>query len=155
MTPPLPALEPVAFLLGTWRGGGRGDYPTIDPFDYTEEISFTHVGKPFLVYHQRTWGAGGDPLHTEMGYVRPVSPERAELVIAQPTGITEIHEGVVDGDTVRFTTVGVGRAPTAKDVRAVARTLSVSDDTLNYRLDMEAVGQGLQFHLEATLTRVP
>ena len=36
-----PALKPVAFLLGTWRGEGEGQYPSIKPFRYREEIRFT------------------------------------------------------------------------------------------------------------------
>jgi hypothetical protein len=152
-------MEPVAelvslrFLLGTWRGRGRGDYPTIEPFTYEEEISFTHAGKPFIVYAQKTWTPDGRPLHTETGYLRPVGIDGAELVVAQPTGITEIHSGVVDGASVRFSTRGVGVSPTAKDVRSVARSLWVEDDTLRYRLDMAAVGLRLQFHLEAALAR--
>ena len=66
---PHPALEPLTFLLGTWRGGGAGHYPTIEPFEYVEEISFVHVGKPWLLYTQRTRHAVEDrPLHAETGY---------------------------------------------------------------------------------------
>lgn len=50
-----PALKSVSELIGTWRGTGRGEYPTIDAFEYTEQVTFAEAGKPFLVYVQKTW----------------------------------------------------------------------------------------------------
>jgi len=147
-------LATLEFLLGTWRGEGRGEYPTIDEFTYREEIDFTHVGKPFLIYRQRTWDDRGGPLHTESGYLRPVGTHAAELIIAQPTGVTEIHTGEVFGTKLAMSAAQVGLSPTAKRVTAVTRTVSVLGDELTYRLEMAAVGQQLQLHLEAKLYRV-
>ncbi len=150
-----PDLTSIAFLMGTWRGVGRGDYPTIESFTYREEVTFASIpGKPFLTYHQRTRGPDGAALHTEFGYIRPVDTTGAELIIAQPTGVTEIHTGIVDGTSIVFTTAVVGVSPTAKDVQSVRRALSVVGNTLSYELDMAAVGQDLQFHLAAQLQRV-
>ena len=39
-----PAVEPISYLLGTWRGQGEGGYPTIHSFSYGEELQFTHSG---------------------------------------------------------------------------------------------------------------
>jgi hypothetical protein len=151
-TPPVHEhLAPLAFLLGTWRGGGRGDYPTIEGFQYTEEITFGHVGKPFLTYLQKTWNTEGDPLHTEFGYVRPAGEGGVELVLAQPTGVTETHSGVLMGRHIELATVAVGLTPTAKEVTSVRRVLDVDGEVLRYRLDMAAVGREEQFHLEAEL----
>ena len=85
----------MAPLLGTWRGGGRGDYPTIEAFEYTEEVTIGHVGKPFLAYTQRTKGADGAPLHAESGYLRPAGEAGLELLVVHPSGIGEVLVGEV------------------------------------------------------------
>jgi hypothetical protein len=149
-----PDIEALAFLLGTWRGEGRGDYPTIEPFAYTEEIEITHVGKPFLVYGQRTRHIDdGRPLHAETGYWREASGGRVELVLAHPTGIAEIEEGTVSGTHLELATSNVAGTATAKEVTALRRVIDVDGDVLRYRLDMAAVGHPLTFHLEAELHR--
>ena len=50
-----PDCAPVAWLLGTWRGNGHGDYPTIDAFQFGQECIFTHDGRPFFHYMSRAW----------------------------------------------------------------------------------------------------
>lgn len=155
MTPPLHAdIAHLAWLVGSWAGGGAGRYPTIESFDYVEQVEFGHVGKPFLSYVQRTkHAATGLPLHAEAGYIRPVGTDRAELVVSQPSGISEIHEGMIEGQTISFRSVSVVTTATAKDVAGVHRTLTVDGDALSYTVDMAAVGLELQHHLAATLQR--
>jgi hypothetical protein len=149
-----PDCEPIAFLLGTWRGEGEGVYPTIQSFRYGEEIRFWHVGKPFLAYTQRTWALDdARPLHAEMGYWRPQPGGRLELVMAHPTGVAEIEEGTVAGGRIELATTQVGRTSSAKEVTALARILDVDGDTMIYTLRMAAVGEPLTDHLAATLKR--
>ena len=149
-----PAVKPVAFLLGTWRGEGQGQYPTIEPFRYREEIRFSHNGKPFLIYTQRTEAIDtGLPMHGEAGYLRLVGEGRVEFVIAQPIGFAEISLGRVDGQRVDVECASVGRTPTAKRVSSISRSLWLDGDTLRYELKMGMEGVPLARHLVANLQR--
>jgi hypothetical protein len=153
-----PDLEALAPLLGTWAGRGAGKYPTIQPFDYTEEVVFSHVGKPFLAYAQKTRAvADGRPLHAETGYLRVPQPGHVELVLAHPNGITEIEVGTysVTGGLIELelSTTAIGLTPTAKEVTALGRSIRVDGDQLSYTVRMGAVGQPLQDHLAAVLQR--
>lgn len=154
-----PGVAVLAPLLGTWAGRGAGEYPTIAPFDYLEEVTFGHVGKPFLAYSQRTKAIDdGHPLHAETGYLRVPSQGRAELVLAHPTGITEIQEGTltIDGTAIvlELNATAIGLTASAKDVTALSRSFRIDGDELTYTVRMGAVGQPLQHHLAATLHRM-
>jgi len=147
-------IEPLAFLLGTWRGEGKGEYPTIQPFAYGEEVRFWHVGKPFVAYSQRTWALDDErPLHAEMGYWRPQPNGGLELILAHPFGISEIEIGAVTGHRIELMTHAIEGSPTAKDVTRVERSVHVTDDVLVYDLRMAAVGCVVTHHLHAELRR--
>ncbi len=153
-----PDLRALAPLLGEWQGRGSGEYPTIEPFDYLEEVMFSHVGKPFLVYGQKTRAvADGAPLHAETGYLRVPRPGQVELVLAHPSGITEIEVGTytVDGTAIELEMIAtqIGLTPTAKAVTALGRRFRLDGDKLSYSLQMGAVGQPKQHHLAAVLHR--
>ena len=153
--PPLhPEIEPLAGLLGTLRGEGAGEYPTISPFRYGEEVRFWHVGKPFLAYAQRTWSLeDGRPLHGETGYWRARPGGTVEVVLAHPTGIVEVQEGSQDGGRIELRSTATAMTATAKQVTALHRRFDLDGDRLTYTLAMAAVGQPLQHHLAAELHR--
>lgn len=159
MAPDLhPNLAVLAPLLGTWSGHGSGVYPTIESFDYVEEVVFSHVGKPFVAYGQKTQSAAdGSPLHSETGYLRVPEPGRVEWVLAHPSGITEIEAGRFSATkgVLEFvmTATTIGLTPTAKEVTALSRRYRVDGDELSYTVDMAAVGQSAQNHLTAVLRR--
>ncbi|WP_420440328.1 FABP family protein [Candidatus Poriferisodalis sp.] len=160
-----PQCEPLAPLLGTWQGDGTGQYPSIDDFAYIEELTFAHVGKPFVSMIQRTRNsATGEPLHSEAGYIRALPGGELELTLAQPSGVTEIHLGTVrvteDGLVIELRSEEVGMTPTAKEVTSVRRELSVvglgtnGGPSLISELWMAAVGHGeLLHHLRGELAK--
>lgn len=155
-----PDCEQLAFLLGTWSGAGVGDYPTIERFPYLEVAGFAHVGKPFLSYTQRTRHAETDaPLHAEAGYLRAVGGDRIELVLVQPSGIVEVHNGRVTGTRLDLELDLVRTTATAKSVTDVRREMRVEpgDDgpVLIYDVSMAAVGEPMTHHLRAELIYQP
>ena len=149
------SLQPLAFLLGTWRGEGEGEYPTIEPFDYQEEMRFEHVGDAFLLYRQASWSPDdGGPIHFERGFLRPGEPGRVEFTLAHPIGLTEIAEGSLDGTTFELISTGVGRTTTGLTTTSVIRRYQVDGDVMHYRTDMATVETPMALHLEAELHRV-
>jgi hypothetical protein len=152
-----PLCEPLRPLLGTWRGSGHGEYPTIASFDYDEEITFSHVGKPFVSYVQRTvLSATGLPSHAESGYLRAVGDDAYEFVISMPSGIVEIDRAVVTPRpdlSIEVTSLEVHRTPSAKPVTEIVRRITIDGDVLSYDLSMAAMGLPLTDHLRAELRR--
>jgi THAP4-like, heme-binding beta-barrel domain len=149
-----PALLPLAFLLGTWRGEGVGEYPTIKPFRYREDVTFGHSGKAFLIYSQRTQAVDdGRPLHAETGYIRATDDGQVEMIVAQAIGFAEISLGRVSATRLDLQSAHLTRTPTAKNVTAIARRIWLEDDILHYELAMAMSGGELAGHLAATLRR--
>lgn len=154
-------LEPLAFLVGTWRGLGVVGYPTIEEQRYEQELVFAHDGRPFLEYSSRTWiiDADGERVKQsarESGWWRPgKQPRDVEVLLAHPSGIVEVYVGEVVFRKVELRTDVVARTETAKPVGALHRLYGMVEDDLAYAIDMAAVDQPLQPHLSARLQRVP
>jgi hypothetical protein len=154
-----PSLARLSFLLGRWEGAGVVGYPTIESANFGQEITFSHNGKPFLSYSSRAWlitedGQLGRPLAMETGYWRPQPDGIIELVLAHPTGITEIYIGEQTGTRIELATDAIARTATAKEVTAGRRLYGLIGADLGWAYDMAAVGQPLQSHLSAQLKRV-
>jgi THAP4-like, heme-binding beta-barrel domain len=155
---PHPDLAPLLFLLGRWVGEGLGGYPTIESFPFAQEITFSQIGKPYLIYNSRSWlldpeGVRGRPLAMESGFWRPQPEGKIEVVLAHPTGLTEVYLGELAGTKIELTTDVVARTTSAKEVRGGHRLYGLVGEDLAYAYDMAAVGQPLQPHLSAQLKR--
>jgi hypothetical protein len=171
-----PAIAPLSFLLGRWKGTGKGDYPTIKNFDFAQEVTFSHVGKPYVIYTSRTWRLRTDdsgelvrdqhgapvrlePMATEAGFWRPQPNGTVEVLLSHPTGITEIYLGIFRSLTsIEMITDQVLRTPTAKPYERGKRLYGLvpsktreGEKDLAYAFDMEAMGQPMTPHLWAVL----
>ncbi len=159
-----PALLGLLPYIGVWRGRGRGGYPTIDDFDYAQEIRISHDGRPFLHYESRAWLLDEQsqpirPVGREVGWWRPVfdgdrATDDLEATMMTPTGIMELYLGKVIGTRIEMATDAVLRTATAKEVTAGHRLFGIVEGALLYAQEMAALGHGLTPHLSARLIRV-
>lgn len=155
-----PACLKLSFLLGTWRGAGVGGYPTLEEdFRFVQEVTFGHVGKPYLSYRSRSWltDEDGEPTRpgaAEAGFWRPVGDDQLEVVLSHPTGMVEIWYGQLTGTKIELATDAVVRTATAKEVTGGKRLYGLVEGDLAYAYDMAAVGQPMQAHTSARLVKV-
>ena len=159
-----PDLMPVSWLLGTWHGNGKGEYPTIESYSFEQEAVFAHDGRSFLHYFSRSWvtddsGERIGPGELETGFLRLGSDRDGdgyplELVLAHPTGYAEVWYGSVDGSRLTLVTDVVARTSTAKDYTAGQRMYGLVNGDLMYAYDMAAMDQPMQSHAWGRLARV-
>lgn len=153
-----PDCAPLAWLLGTWRGNGHGDYPTIDRFEFGQELIFTHDGRPFFHYFSRTWiiDENGDKVRDsalETGFIRCRPGRQVEVLLTHATGFAEVWYGEIGDARFEITTDAVVRTESAKEVTAGKRLYGYVEGDLLYAYDMAAMGQALQPHIWARLQR--
>ncbi|KAH7536683.1 hypothetical protein FEM48_Zijuj03G0010400 [Ziziphus jujuba var. spinosa] len=150
-----PAVAPLSFLLGTWRGEGEGGYPTINSFSYAEELHFSHSGKkPVIAYSQKTWKlSSGEPMHAESGFWLPQPDGTLEVVIAQSTGLVEVQKGTYNAEEkeIKLQSELVGNASKVKEI---SRSFQLNDGKLSYVVEMATNVSSLEPHLKASLKKL-
>ena len=143
---------PIDFLLGTWIGEGAGDFPSMEPFVYEEEIGFAPAGGPVLRYTQRAWRAGGgDQLHTETG-LWLAAGELLTVSIALPA-VSEVCEGTVRGSSILLKSIGVTRSAAGPPLVATRRAYRLEGSVLSYDIEMATSRVGLTRHVWGSLVR--
>lgn len=146
-------LRPLAFLLGMWVGEGDGEWSG-RPFRYGEEVVFEHVGEPYLLYAQRSWGLDdGAPIHLERGFLRPAGQGRVDAALAHPLGIVEAAEGTLIEGVLDLVATTVGRTATGSPATELRRRIEVRDEILRYELWMATDDVPLARHLRGELKR--
>jgi len=153
--PTHPDLGQLAGLLGDWQGDGVGSWAGGEPFHYREWVTFSHNGKPFLIYAQRTQAGDGRPLHAETGFWRALPDGSVEVAMTHPIGVIEIELGRWEGSVLRLRTSRIECTPTAKPVTGLEREFELDGDVLRYRLRMATDGGEPRPHLRAEMRRGP
>ncbi|MEI7655162.1 MAG: FABP family protein [Actinomycetes bacterium] len=171
------SLLPLSWMIGAWRGHGKGGYAGIEDFAFIQEVTVTTDGRPFLSYESRTWelndeGRASRPLAVETGYIRPgiradqpaadASAHPVEMVLCHPTGYAEVFTGVtvttglenakITGAKLELHTTGALSTTSAKKYSGGDRLYGLVNGQLLWVLDMEAMGSELASHVSAQLS---
>ena len=151
-------LNPLAWMIGTWRGKGRGEYDGVEPFEFAQEVVFNHDGRNFMSYYSRSWilDSNGDiirPGASETGFWRVKENKVLEVLISHNIGITEGWLGHFDGPKIQLAMDQGYSAPSAKVVTAGVRLYGLVEGELFYAYDMAAEGHELQAHIWSSLER--
>ena len=148
-------------LEGTWKGEGRGGYPTVTSFDYRETLVFTRRDEKTLAYEQRAqkrYDGGTEYLesHSENGFISILENDDLQLVNIQIGGRSEILDGTIESLDAIFRVHFVSKT-LSNDPRMVssARTFELEGDTLRYEMEMQTtkVNQSTP-HLKIALQRI-
>lgn len=147
-------------LVGEWSGTGRGEFPTIEPFEFLETLRFTSDNRPFLHYEQKTKRRNSEqadyvPSHWESGFIRLLPDGQVQLTSAQNGGRLEVLTGPLE-QTDAGLILRLKSGAFLNDSRMIkdSRTITVEGDTLHYTQSMSTTAvPGLTSHVEATLKR--
>ncbi len=157
-----PLCEPLASLVGVWRGTGLAQYPSLlGEFPYGQQMTFSHDGRPFLVYEARAWllsptGKVLRPAAREVGWWRMDEDETIELVLAHMFGICEIYYGGRTSETSwELLADSITRTDTARETNAAARLYGIVENgDLAYAEERALRGLPTKPHLSAQLKRI-
>src|SRR5262245_23164175 len=155
----------LSALVGTWKGEGKGRFPTITPFNYLEECVFSSNDcEPIIHFEQKTWvkstdETNGKPLHWESGFIRATEDGKVEISNAQNGGRVEVLRGAIDEPAylegiilLQLTSVLFGNDPR---LIQTTRRYELQADILIYAMEMATTKTPhRQQHLEARLERI-
>ena len=149
--------DPLALLIGTWRGTVEVTFPTIESSTCEEEMRFKDGGAgpdfAFVSYTERAWDAEtGLVQHSERGFWR-CEGRVVDVTLAHPIGVTEVSEGTVQGPSITLASTSISRAASGLEVLALHRRYEVQGDQMRYEIHMATPETPLTLHLTGTLAR--
>ncbi|XP_008827381.1 THAP domain-containing protein 4 isoform X2 [Nannospalax galili] len=156
-----PVVEPLSWMLGTWLSDppGAGTFPTLQPFQYLEEVHISHVGQPMLNFSFNSFHPDTHkPMHRECGFIR-LKPDtnKVAFISAQNTGIVEVEEGEVNGQELCIASHSIAKISFAKEphVEQITRKFRLnSEGKLEQTVSMATTTQPMTQHLHVTYKKV-
>ncbi|XP_056453637.1 peroxynitrite isomerase THAP4-like [Gadus chalcogrammus] len=155
------AVSSLDWLLGNWESvePGKGSYPSLKDFRYTEDLHFAQMGQPIINFMFNASDAETKKiLHRECGFIRmQTGTNRVAFIIAQNSGLVEVEEGELVGKKLSLHTQALARPSFAKEphVKEVSRVFQLQPDgKLEQTLSMSTDKQPMTQHLHVTYSRL-
>ena len=153
-----PDLVPIGWMIGRWEGTGKGTYPGVEDFEFSQQMDFAQNGGAYLHYLSQTFETADDgramrPLAMETGFWRPQSDGGLEVVMCHPDGFAEVWYGRITGAKIELATDAVVRTASAPEYVAGQRLYGNVEGDLLWTFDKAASGHPLQSHMWARLMR--
>ena len=146
-------------LTGNWAGVGRGEFPTIDDFEYKEALAIRTLSPDTWQYEQKTWRTTADgemPSHHEIGFIGVEDQETITMASAHGLDKVEVMAGRFEETSDGFKLI-LASTSLAHDERMISswRTWTLTADHLHYDMGMatKSTPNGAH-HLSADLYRV-
>lgn len=148
-------------LEGTWKGEGRGQFPSVTSFQFRETLIFTRRDEKTLAYEQRTqklYDGQTDYLqsHWENGFISILENGDLQMVNIQIGGRNEILVATVESLEDKFRIHFVSKVLN-NDARMIssARIFELQGDLLSYEMEMQTTKVDRSTpHLKIALQRV-
>lgn len=154
-------LARLALLQGVWEGQGKGQFPTIDSFEYKEHLEFeVDLSYPLIHYQQRTiLIPTNEHSHWESGFIRVLDNGRIEISNSQDSGRVEVLQGTMNVEPEENFEIEFSSIALANDPRLIQtkRILKLNKNKLiynNYMITNTTDKPALLHHLSAKLERV-
>jgi hypothetical protein len=153
-----PDLMPLAWLVGTWRGKGKCEYPGIEGFAFAQEVSFNHDGQNYLNYFSRTWQIDENneivkPHDAEVGFWRVRDKDVLEVSLSHNEGSNQGWLGIIRGPKIQLAMDKAYQSPTIKAIDAGSRLYGLVEGQLFTSLDIAKGEHELQAYMWSSLER--
>ncbi|KAK5647515.1 hypothetical protein RI129_002407 [Pyrocoelia pectoralis] len=134
-------IEPLDWLIGKWKSiTAKGFYPTIQPFNYCEEMEFQYIGQPILNYSAVTWNSlDGLPMHLERGFLR-INPGTCNIafMVSHNRGLVSLEEGTLDLNQLNLRSKFIASMPFVRQPPAmeISRSYTFCPNTKKMKFTM-------------------
>ena len=166
----LKIIEPISWLKGKWQGHGNGGFPTMDTFEFTDQMDFRILPEafnkePLIRFDEIAWlikNGNHDFMHWETGFFKPLSNGSIQFYVSHNTGRMEVTIGKFTSIDIKsksfeiiFESIFMRNDAGLKKAICSKRTIKLKNEKLTYSLGMSTDDlPQITNHLKVILKRV-